>query len=458
MRFSLPAIVTVVAGHLTLATNGTLFCQPDLNGWDRIVRSMGQSGWVGDLESLEPGCVLGEGVPTLDPERFRGQSPWGGALIAALEALPLAEHHADRALQRLLADGMRSFRLAQAATDRYRAPAVAALEAQGLAGDWIVLPMALTGWDNAYYGPGRRAGPWAMDVSAALSHGLVIRRGWDERHVPERMLPAAIAHIQRAVGAFPNDPLRQVIAFVRGHQAAARFDGDALDAELLEWCHLLRVLLQVHANFDWDDTASLWLLRERDIGLATCPAGENTVYFSMTAAAPEVVSILREENPWFTTDSLQFNALRPELRIPRGARHAVDSPLSCGTRPPASRAVPVVTHVVSAGEVLGSIARDYGVRIEAIQRHNGLSSDRIQLGQSLEIPGATRKPHQVTAPDTREVPLSDAPWIWHTVREGESYWTIAQGYPHATMEDIIRMNDTRPEALRPGMQLRIPPP
>ena len=171
-----------------------------------------------------------------DGDGVRGHSPWAGRFIAELEALPLAEHHADRALTRLLGDGMLRFRLIQAASDRHRPAMELALTEAGLPVEWAVLPMVLTGWDAAYYGPGRRAGAWAMDLPTALSLGLDIRRGWDERHVPERMAQAACLRIAQVRNQHPDSPLRQVLSLVRGGNAGSAVEADALERTFSVGC------------------------------------------------------------------------------------------------------------------------------------------------------------------------------------------------------------------------------
>lgn len=437
--------------------------QPDLSGWNRVIRQMEDASWVSDLERIEPGCILGDFEPRLNPDRFKVRSAWADRLTSQLEALPLAEHHADRALQVLLADGMRGFSLVQTAADRHRTEVEAAFEAGGLPREWSVLPMALTGWDWAYYGPGRRAGPWAMDLVSALSHQLEVRRGYDERHIMETMTPAALAQARQATEAFPENPLKQVLAFVRGFQAAERFDAEQLDAELLEWLHLLRVLLQTDRNFDRDHAHSLWLMRDREWSTASCPDGA-FFHFSLLDVSPELQRALKEENPWYTADSVSFQPLRPALLIPEDASvSALLEPLPCGRSPDRNIPLASVRHQVQPGEVLGTIARDYRVRIDEILAHNGLSGDLIRVGQWLEIPGGLPRPNKETPTQASTASQStgadsDTPWVWHTVQPGESYWSISAQYPQATMEALLRMNEIAPEALRPGMKIRIPSP
>ena len=454
-RRLIPVLILPASWGLTAPA----MAQPDLSGWNQLVRPLEYAPWAKDFEMIEPGSILGTHSPQLNPARFRSRSNWGNKLIAQLEALPLSEHHADRALQVLLADGMRAFTLVQSAADRHRGALEDAFSSAGLPPDWVVLPMALTGWNNAYYGPGRRAGPWAMDLATSLACGLEIRRGWDERHIHERMTAAAIAHAGKATQAFPDDPLKQVLAFIRGRQAADRFNPEAMDAELLEWLHLLRVLLQTDQNFDRDDTHSLWLLREKQQQSITCTDGD-ILYFSFIDAPTGVQRAMKQENPWFTTDSVAFLPERPGLVVPLHVATSLNAPLPCGQQPERNPPIHIIRHQVQPGEVLGVIARNYGVRIEAITAHNGLDSDLIRVGQWLEIPGgttpATSSKASSTAPASRVEKAPSGSWIWHTVVEGESYWSISNLYPQASLEDLLRINETPPESLRPGMKIRIP--
>ena len=79
---------------------------------------------------------------------------------------------------------------------------------------------------------------------------------------------------------------------------------------------------------------------------------------------------------------------------------------ACGTTDPAAeeRLPPIMTttpttttttttvppgdflYVVQRGDTLGKIAERFSVTVNAIMERNGLSSDAIQAGQSLEIP------------------------------------------------------------------------
>lgn len=67
------------------------------------------------------------------------------------------------------------------------------------------------------------------------------------------------------------------------------------------------------------------------------------------------------------------------------------------------------THVVAAGDTLFRIAQSYRVSVDQIRIANGLSSDRIQPGQALLVPGAD-------------------PLRQYRVEQGDTLWEIAARY------------------------------
>ncbi len=78
-------------------------------------------------------------------------------------------------------------------------------------------------------------------------------------------------------------------------------------------------------------------------------------------------------------------------------------------------------HTVSRGESLWIIARRYEVDEASLRRSNGLTGDRIFPGQSLTVPAGSEGPSTA---------------FRHTVSRGESLWTIARAY--RVSEDAIR--------------------
>lgn len=62
-----------------------------------------------------------------------------------------------------------------------------------------------------------------------------------------------------------------------------------------------------------------------------------------------------------------------------------------------------ITHKIKSGEVLGSIAGKYGITVSQLKKANGLKSDNIRAGKTLQIP--TGKMEQRTVKRSEFIPL-----------------------------------------------------
>ena len=117
------------------------------------------------------------------------------------------------------------------------------------------------------------------------------------------------------------------------------------------------------------------------------------------------------------------------------------------TQPPPATPTPqpeYIIHVVQRGDTLYSIARRYGITVEAIKAANGLTSNDIYVGQQLRIP-------------TESSPPPDTQYIIHVVRAGETLYSIARAYG-TTVQAIMAANGLANTNIRVGQQLRIPVP
>jgi len=156
--------------------------------------------------------------------------------------------------------------------------------------------------------------------------------------------------------------------------------------------------------------------------------------------------------------------LRPgqQLVIP-----GVSSPKASSSRSSAARAEQV--HVVQQGDSLWLIARQHDVTVRALAGANKLRSNGIlRVGSRLKIPGAAEPAAEeagtpaAEAPEAAEAETTEAEEaeaaepVKHSVREGESLWTIAR--KHGTsVRALAAANGLRPEkVLRIGRTLTIP--
>ena len=116
-------------------------------------------------------------------------------------------------------------------------------------------------------------------------------------------------------------------------------------------------------------------------------------------------------------------------------------------------------HTVRSGESLWSISRRYGVRVEDLRAWNGLRNNLLQPGQRLTV---GREPLLVTrqqAPADAGAAsrVANATHPVHTVRAGESLWSISRIH-EVTVAELRRWNGLGSDVIRPGQSLSVADP
>lgn len=126
-------------------------------------------------------------------------------------------------------------------------------------------------------------------------------------------------------------------------------------------------------------------------------------------------------------------------------------------------------HVVTAGETLYGIARQYSVApTTIIQANNIANQDGIFVGQGLRIPGYAASPSSDTIPDTSgndavsgadgngSPAQTNIAQTEHIVQPGEGLYAIAAEYGVSAVEIATANNIQNYELLRVGQRLFIP--
>lgn len=119
----------------------------------------------------------------------------------------------------------------------------------------------------------------------------------------------------------------------------------------------------------------------------------------------------------------------------------------------------MVYHKVRKGETLSKIAQKYGVSVSNLRAWNNLSkSSYLRIGQRLAVSskGAKKSSSTAVAASSTKSKSGSSASKYHTVRKGESLWTISQKYKGISAEDIKRENNLKGNAIRPGQRLKIP--
>lgn len=133
---------------------------------------------------------------------------------------------------------------------------------------------------------------------------------------------------------------------------------------------------------------------------------------------------------------------------------ATATPVPTATPLPTPTPVPIVQetllirHVVDSGETLLSIAIDYDVSVEEIQRANNLTSELIRVGDELVIP--------VLRDSAAAQSSAAATNFEYIVKSGDTLSTIAITFG-TTVDELLSANKLAVgEFLQPGDALRLP--
>jgi LysM repeat protein len=112
------------------------------------------------------------------------------------------------------------------------------------------------------------------------------------------------------------------------------------------------------------------------------------------------------------------------------------------------------TYVVRSGDTLSGIASRFGSSVQAIMSANGLADSVIYPGQSLAIPSGSGVAAPLSAGSgSRSAGASGGGS--HTVRAGESLWSIASSYG-VSVAALQAANGLSGNVIIPGQTLTIP--
>ena len=115
-----------------------------------------------------------------------------------------------------------------------------------------------------------------------------------------------------------------------------------------------------------------------------------------------------------------------------------------------------IRYRVRSGDFLGKIAERYGVRVSQIKQWNGLRSNNLRIGQRLTIyprkRAAVQKKNTTAATKKQTFPPGTKV---HTVRSGDSLWTISRKYPGVTVDNLKKWNGISGKNLKPGTKLKL---
>ncbi len=113
---------------------------------------------------------------------------------------------------------------------------------------------------------------------------------------------------------------------------------------------------------------------------------------------------------------------------------------------------------VQTGDNLGFISEKFGVTVAQLRSWNNMYGNMIRANQKLAVYLSQRVATQLGIITPAQIsPKIESGYIVHTVKSGDTLWTIARQYPGVTGEDIIKINNLKSDRVYPGQTLKIKP-
>lgn len=115
-----------------------------------------------------------------------------------------------------------------------------------------------------------------------------------------------------------------------------------------------------------------------------------------------------------------------------------------------------IIHKVKNGDVLGTIAQRYRVRVSDIRKWNRIRGNLIRIGQRLAIwvyPGtAPKRGKTIARANTTKRPTNPNAKV-HFVQPGDTLWDISRMYEGLSIEKLKRLNNLKSNKIMPGQKL-----
>jgi membrane-bound lytic murein transglycosylase D len=395
--------------------------------------------------SAPPDAVEGATDPILH-SRFARHPVIGERVAAWIERYTVRDGHAfPQFLERMSA---------------YEALVDSALVAEGLPRSLRYVPIIESGYVPSATSPVSAVGLWQFMAPVARSFGMHVSSLVDERRDPVKSTLGAARYLRElderfgswflALAAYNSGPNR-VDRLIREHAPLAPL-GDSLYTVIFphlpaETRDFVPKLIAVASVAERPEAFGIEApsVPARAYAFEEVELPDATSFDVVAEAAGVDEDEIRRLNPHIVR-GLTPRGRPTAVRLPPGTRDRFEEAYA---EIPPDRRVTVTEHVVSSGETLGGIARQYGVRTADLQAANpGVRPRRMRIGTRLLVPreggAATGSPAGPSPADGH-----------HVVRSGESLWIIARRYGRSVRE-LQNWNGLREgSVLQPGDRIRV---
>lgn len=351
--------------------------------------------------------------------------------------------------------------------ERYLYYIVSELEARGMPLELALLPVVESAYNPSAYSRAKAAGLWQFIPSTGTRFGLKQNLYYDGRRDVVESTRAALDYLQFLHDEFDGDWLLAIAGYNAGELNVSRavernrakgkpIDFFSLDLPRETEAYVPKLLAMRRIV---EDPAKH--------GLAF-GSMENQPYFVKVDVGGQIDLALAAELAGMSKED--FLAINPgykravtdptgphQLLIPVENEQAFLDKLAAL---PSSERIPMVYYRVRKGDTLTKIAQRYGVDIDDLRDLNHLKTKTVKPGQELLLRGVSKSDVAALVEQTKEVTPPPAKVTGksgktHTVRAGETLWSIAQRYD-VDPSVLTSINGIRNNAIRAGQKLKIP--
>ena len=120
---------------------------------------------------------------------------------------------------------------------------------------------------------------------------------------------------------------------------------------------------------------------------------------------------------------------------------------------PAKKQNEVIEITVKRGDSLDKIAHANGTNVSTLMSINHLTTDRIKIGQTLQVPVGQKK--QVGTTNVSKAEQSEPEY--YTIQNGDNPWKIAKKF-HVRFDELLKLNgldEAKARRLQAGDKLRV---
>lgn len=340
------------------------------------------------------------------------------------------------------------------------------IEERGLPLELALLPIVESAFDAFAYSHGSAAGLWQFVPSTGKMYGLEQNFWYDGRRDVDAATDAALDYLSVLGKRFNGDWYQAIAAYNSGGGRISRairqnqrlgkptdFFSLDLPDETTGYVPKLLALADIVAHqkkygIELPKITNAPVLQlvdpEEQLDLAIAAK-----YAGMTVK--ELQSYNPAYNQWATSPSGPYQLLIPIERVAKFVAN-VEKNRGSGMK--------LIRYKVVSGDTLSVIAQKHSTTTKVIQTANSLSGNTIRIGQYLMIPTAVKdeKAYALTASNrlAKLQSLARGQYkIDHTVRDGESLWTIARSN-NVSYRSLAKWNGMSPiDTLRVGQKLVI---